>query len=41
MTTTTPLLNVQLSGGWGTQYLMSPKDYAELVEIIAAIDSAY
>ena len=34
MTTTTPLLNVQLSGGWGTQYLMSPKDYAALVEII-------
>ena len=34
MTTTTPLLNVQLSGGWGTQYLMSPKDYAGLVEII-------
>ena len=34
MATTTPLLNVQLSGGWGTQYLMSPKDYAELVEII-------
>ena len=34
MATTTPLLNVQLSGGWGTQYLMSPKDYAALVEII-------
>ena len=34
MATTTPLLNVQLSGGWSTQYLMSPKDYAALVEII-------
>ena len=34
MATTTPLLNVQLSGGWGTQYLMSPKDFATLVEII-------
>ena len=34
MATTTPLLNVQLSGGWGAQYLMSPKDYAALVEII-------
>lgn len=34
MATTTPLLNVQLSGGWSTQYLMSPRDYAALVEII-------
>ena len=34
MATTTPLLNVQLSGGWATQYLMSPNDYAALVEII-------
>ena len=34
MATTTPLLNVQLTGEWGTQYLMSPKDFATLVEII-------
>ena len=34
MATTTPLLNVQFNSGWGTQYLMSPKDYAALVEII-------
>ena len=34
MATTTPLLNVQFNSGWGTQYLMSPKDYAALVAII-------
>lgn len=34
MATTTPLLNVQFNSGWGTQYLMSPKDFATLVEII-------
>ena len=35
MATTTPLLNVQFNSGWCTQYLMSPKDYAALVEIIS------